>query len=138
VIVLDTNVISELMRASPHKGVAEWVARHRRSTLFTTALSKAEILFGVALLAAGKRREKLRAAASAIFDEDFAGRVISFDTDAASVFAEIASKRRRAGQPIAQIDAQIAAICRLRGASLATRNVNDFQGCDIEIVDPWA
>jgi toxin FitB len=137
-IVLDTNVISEMMRPSPARAVADWFARNPRSSLFTTALSQAEILYGLELLPEGRRRDELFAAARPVFDEDLGGRVLPFDSDAAVDFAEIAVSRRRAGRPISQIDAQIAAIVRSRGASLATRNVSDFEDCGIALVNPWA
>jgi len=137
VIVLDTNVISEMMRPSPAPPVAGWFARYPRAALFTTALSQAEILYGLQLLPEGRRRDDLIAAALPVFVEDLGGRVLPFDTDAAVAFADIAAGRRRAGRPISQIDAQIAAIVRARGASLATRNVADFEDCGIALINPW-
>ncbi len=136
-IVLDTNVISDVMRASSDTRLIAWLDEQSTSVLFTTALSQAEILYGHELLPAGCRRDDLFAAALPIFEEDLAGRVLPFDSDAALVYPLIAATRRRAGQPISQIDAQIAAIARSRGARLATRNVRDFEGCGIEIIDPW-
>jgi hypothetical protein len=136
-IVLDTNVISELMRAAPAPAVAAWIAGKARASLFTTTLSQAEILYGLELLPEGRRRDALIAAAQPMFAEDFAGRVLPFDGDSAVAYADIAAARRRAGRPIAQIDAQIAAITRARGARLATRNTEDFEGCGIALIDPW-
>lgn len=136
-IVLDTNVISEMMRPLPAEVVSAWFALHARATLFTTTLSQAEILYGLALLDAGRRRDDLVAAARPVFDEDFQGRVLPFDSAAAIAFADIAAARRRSGRPIAQIDAQIAAIARSRGAQLATRNIGDFTDCGISLVNPW-
>lgn len=136
-IVLDTNVISELMRAEPHNAVLEWLTRQPIAGLFTTTITQAEILYGLALLPEGKRRDGLRDAAHAMFEEDFAGRILPFDTDAALAYSEIAAERRLDGQPISQFDAQIAGITRSRGAALATRNVRDFVNCDILVVDPW-
>lgn len=136
-IILDTNIISELMRAEPAPAVLNWITSHPGSGLFTTTLSQAEIYYGLALLPGGKRRDELQAAARAMFEEDFASRVLAFDGSAAMVFAQIASARRLAGRPIAQIDAQIAAITVSRGARLATRNVKDFEACGIELIDPW-
>jgi predicted nucleic acid-binding protein len=95
------------------------------------------ILYGIRLLPDGQRRRRLWDAALAIFSEDFAGRVLSFDGDAAGVYAEIGASRRTAGRPISQFDATIAAITRSRGASLATRNAKVFDGCGIEVVNPW-
>lgn len=137
-IILDTNVLSETMRPDPAASVMGWFARNAPSSLFTTSLSQAEILYGLAILPDGRRRTALLAAARAVFDEDLAGRVLPFDSAAAAAFAEIAASRRQAGRPISQIDAQIAAITRARGASLATRNVSDFAECGIALIDPWA
>jgi predicted nucleic acid-binding protein len=136
-IVLDTNVISELMRAEPEGAVLDWFARQPMAGLFTTAISQAEIYYGLALLPEGKRREALQGAARAMFEEDFAGRILPFDTDAAHAYADIASARRLGGQPISQLDAQIAGAARSRGAQLATRNLRDFVDCGISLADPW-
>lgn len=136
-IVLDTNVISELMRSKPDEGVLEWTAEQPMAGLFTTALTQAEIFYGLALLPKGRRRDKLIAAAEPMFDVDLEGRVLPFDSSAAQAYADIAIARKRAGHPISQIDAQVAAIVRSRGARLATRNVRDFNGCGITVVNPW-
>ena len=136
-IVLDTNVISELMRSDPDGAVLEWFAQQPIAGLFTTTVSEAEIYYGLALLPEGRRRDSLQDAARAMFEEDFAGRILSFDSDAAHAYADIASARRQIGQPISQFDAQIAGIVRSRGARLSTRNVRDFADCEIALVDPW-
>ncbi len=136
-IVLDTNVVSEMMRPAPAGAVSGWFARNATSSLFTTALTQAEILYGLALLPAGQKRQALIAAAQAIFAEDLAGRILPFDSAAAAFYPDIAATRRQAGRPISQIDAQIAAIARSRGAALATRNVRDFVECGIAVIDPW-
>jgi hypothetical protein len=135
--VLDTNVISELMRASPHRRVAAWVATRPASSLFTTTVSMAEILFGTAILAPGKRQRAIEAAAEQMFAEDFEARVLPFDTEAARTFGRLAAARRRIGRPIAQADAQIAAIVVSRGATLATRNTADFTDTGAAVIDPW-
>lgn len=137
-IVLDTNVLSELLRPAPNAAVLAWLADQPRAALFTTTVIRAEILYGVRLLPEGARKQALLGATRAIFDEDFAGQVLSFDSDAADAYAEIAASRRSAGKPISQFDAMIAAVARSRGASLATRNVKDFVGCGIEVIDPWS
>jgi toxin FitB len=136
-IILDTNVISELMRPKPSAQVATWVAQQPGTELFTTSITEAEIFYGIELLGRGKRREGLLAAAEGMFSEDFAGRVFVFDSDAARVFAKIGAARRALGRPISHADAQIAALAQVRGAKLATRNVDDFEDCGIEVVDPW-
>jgi len=138
VLVLDTNVLSELMRSAPTRAVVEWLDTQPPESLFTTTVTQAEILFGIELLAQGERRRGLAAAVDAMFAEDFCDRILPFDCVAAVAFASIAADRRRAGKPIAQLDAQIAAIARSRGAAVATRNVSDFIGCGVELVDPWA
>ena len=136
-IVLDTNVISELMRPTPDARVMAWMAQQPMAGLFTTTVTQAEIFYGLALLPQGRRRDDLVVAAQQMFDVDLAGRVLSFDIDAAMIYAEIAAGRRRIGNPISQIDAQIAAVARSRGAQLATRNVPDFVDCGIVVVNPW-
>jgi toxin FitB len=137
VIVLDTNVLSEMMRPEPDSMVAAWISARPASSLFTTTVTQAEILYGLGLLLSGRRRAGLEAAASEMFATDFAERVLPFDQAAAQAYAEIALARRRAGRPITQFDAQIAAIARSRDAGVATRNVADFAGCGIGVIDPW-
>ena len=137
-IVLDTNVISEIMRKEPDAGVMKWIADQPMAGVFTTTLTQAEIFNGLALLPGGRRRDDLRIAASSMFDVDLAGRILPFDTDAAIAYPEIVTGRKDGGRPISQIDAQIAAIVRSRGARLATRNVRDFADCGITVVDPWS
>ena len=136
-IVLDTNVVSELMRPTPAKLVVAWVAAQPMQSLYTTSVTMAEILYGVGLLSVGRRRRMLGAAAEAMFREDFAGRVLPFAIDAAPLYALIAVERRRSGRPISQFDAQIAAIARSSGATIATRNVLAFADCSVDLVDPW-
>ena len=136
-IVLDTNVLSEALRPVPEPSVLDWLAHQPRASLFTTAVTRGEILYGIRLLSDGKRRKGLWDAANKIFDEDFAGQVFSFDSDAADMYADIAALRRIAGKAIIQFDAMIAAMARSRGAVLATRNVKDFEDCGIDIVNPW-
>lgn len=136
-IVLDTNVLSELMRLQPSAAVFAWVAGQPRASLYTTSVSKAEILYGIAALPEGQRRMALAAAAAAMFAEDFAGRVLSFDAEAAVDYAEIVASRRREGRPIEGFDAQIAATARVAGAKLATGDVADFAGCGVTLVNPW-
>lgn len=137
-IVLDTNVLSELMKPKPTRRVVTWLNAQPASSLFTTSITKAEILYGLMLLPAGRRRTSIEAAVSTMFEEDFLGRVLAFDSEAALSFAHIASARRQAGQPISQSDAQIVAIAHSRGASVATRNVADFDDCEVTIINPWS
>jgi predicted nucleic acid-binding protein len=137
-IVLDTNVLSETLRPTPSARVLEWMRSEPASALFTTAITEAEMLYGIALLPEGRRRGSLEAIVELIFTEDLAGRVLPFDSAAAREFADIAAGRRRTGQPISDADARIAAIARSRGAALATRNIADFTGCGLSLIDPWA
>ena len=136
--VLDTNVVSELMRPLPSDQVVRWTRSRAVGELFTTAITVAEIFYGIERLPIGKRRAAFEAAAEAILTDEFAGRVIGFDSHAARAFAIIAARRRALGKPISQSDAQIAAIVQICGATLATRNLADFENCDIKIIDPWA
>jgi toxin FitB len=136
-IILDTNVLSEAMRPTPAREVLRWIADQPTSGLFTTSITQAEIMYGIELLPKGKRRVTLQSAVQALFEEDFAGRILPFDSDAARLFPAIAASRRTSGRPIAQWDAQIAAIALSRGATLATRNTGDFEHCGITLINPW-
>lgn len=137
-IILDTNVISELMRPTPSAQVVRWVEQQPSAELFTTSITEAEIFYGIELLIEGKRREGLLAAAEAMFTDDFAGRIMAFDGNASRAFAKIAARRRTLGEPISHPDAQIAATAQLHGAALATRDMAAFADCGIRVVDPWS
>ena len=136
-IVLDTNVISELMRRTPSRSVSDWIDLQSSGSLFITAVTEAEIGYGLALLPPGRRRDVLTDAAERAFRGLFGGRILPFDGEAAVLYATIAAESRAAGRGISQFDCQIAAIARARGAALATRNADDFVGCGLEIVNPW-
>lgn len=136
-IVLDTNVLSELMRPSPHSGVVSWLDAQDAAAVATTAITVAEILYGVGRLRDGKHKEALGHVALAIFEEDLSGRVFPFDLDAARYYASMASAAEHAGRRCSMADAQIAAICRSHAARLATRNVKDFDVLGIETINPW-
>ena len=136
-IILDTNVVSELMKSAPASPVVRWVALQPATSLYTTSITEAEILHGVMLLPAGKRRESLQAAVEGMFSQDFARRVLPFGNDAARAYATIATLRRRAGGPISHFDAQIAAIGRSARAAIATRNTSDFENCGVTLINPW-
>jgi toxin FitB len=125
------------LRPAPEPRVVDWLKDQPRTSLFTTTLTRGEILYGIRLLPAGKRRDGLWDAAIKIFDIDLAGQVLIFDNVAADEFAQISASRRASGRPITQFDALIAGTTRSRGAKLATRNVTDFEGCDIEVINPW-
>jgi predicted nucleic acid-binding protein len=137
-ILLDTNILSELMRATPEAAVEQWLADQPAASVFISAITEAELRYGLALMPPGKRRSDLAVEIENMLGEDFSGRILPFDSPAAVAFAEIAAERRQAGRPISQADAQIAAIARSRGAALATRNVPDFEGCGVEIINPWS
>ena len=138
ITILDTNVVSEPMRPSPSPAVLAWLSEgHERGPLFVTTITVAEILFGIEMLPRGKRRDQMLVQAEAAFREDFTGRVLPFDEAAARAFPEIAVRRRAQGRPIADLDAQIAAIAHSRDAILATRNTADFEGCGVRLVNPW-
>jgi predicted nucleic acid-binding protein len=137
-IVLDTNIISEVIKPDPSAEVTGWLARERPSNIFTTAITQAELLYGIELMPRGRRRSALEAAITKILKELLADRILPFDSNAAEVYARIAASRRAIGKPISEPDAQIAAIVDSRGASLATRNTRDFEHCGIKVVNPWA
>ncbi len=137
-IVLDTNVLSELAKPDPDPTVLAWVAKQRRGELYTTAISEAELAYGLALLPKGRRRDALTQAVARLLGEGIGGRVLPFDRAAASTYGELAARRRAAGKPVATADGQIAAIARARGASIvATRDTGGFEGCGIKFANPW-
>lgn len=135
--ILDTNVLSEILKPTPDAGVLAWMSAQPRSQLFTTVITRAEMLYGISLLPDSPRRKKLKEAALAIFNEDLEDKVLVFDVHAADRYSEIAARRRAAGKPITQFDAMIAAIAHLHQAQLVTRNVKDFIECDVGVCDPW-
>jgi hypothetical protein len=138
ILLLDTNILSAVMAPRPAVEVAAWMARQPPDLLFTAALCQAEILSGIAVLPRGRRREGLELAARAMFRDDFAGRILPFDTNAAEAYAEIFAARRGAGRPASAADLMIAAIARVHSASVVTRNSAGFAGCGLDLIDPWA
>ncbi len=136
-IIVDTNVVSELLCASPSPEVEAWLSSQDGADVYLTAISEAELRYGVAVMARGKRQRLLAEAVNGILHEDFRDRILPFDSVAADEYASIGAKRRAAGRPISQFDCQIAAIARANGAALATRNVGDFEGCGVKLIDPW-
>jgi len=136
--LLDTNVLSELMRERPDSGVLNWFAQNTRASMHINSITQAEILTGIALLPAGKRRMALAQAAEQMFEQDFAGQCLVFDTAAAKHYALIVAARVHQGQPISTEDAQIAAIALASGLSVVTRNTKDFENIDrLVLVNPW-
>ena len=137
-IVLDTNVVSELMRQSPDDNVVRWVDRYPASEVFITAVTAAELVYGVARLPEGQRKTTLAAMVSELLTEDLYGQILPFDSGAAEFYARIASAREELGRPISMADAQIAAVCRQYAACLATRNTKDFEDTGVMVLDPWS
>jgi toxin FitB len=135
--ILDTNVISELMRPVPEAMVLRWFNTQAAENLRVGAITMVEILYGIEILPVGKRRSALHAGAEKMFRVVFAGRTLPFDDNAARTFALLVASRRRQGKPISAFDAQIAAIALAHAAILATRNTNHFQGCGLQLVNPW-
>ncbi len=137
-IVLDTNVLSALMLREPDLTAVAWLDRQPPESVWTTAITVFEIRFGLERLAPGRRRRQLEGAFVRALDEDFQGRVLGFDHEAALVAARQAAERRTAGKPVDFRDIEIAGIVSARRATLATRNVPHFSDLGIELVDPWA
>ena len=136
-VMLDTNVVSELIRKSPNPAVEAWIAGCALENLFFSTVGEAEMRYGAAIMSSGRRREAMEADIERMLREAFDGRILPFDRAAARAYASIVAVRRSAGHPIAPFDGQIAAIARSRNLAVATRNVRDFAGIDIEIIDPW-
>lgn len=136
-IIVDTNVVSELMKTDPSYTVQAWVQEREGRELKMTAITVAEILYGIERLPKGKRKTAIRRDALEVFGR-FADEILAFDAAAAPVYAEIVDRRDRLGAPISGYDAQIAAICRTHGASLATRNTKDFENTGLKVLNPWS
>ncbi|HUO36525.1 MAG TPA: type II toxin-antitoxin system VapC family toxin [Mycobacterium sp.] len=136
-IVLDTNVVSELMRKAPEPRVVSWVDGFSASDVMVTAVTAAELMYGVARLPEGRRKRELHIKVEGLLTEDFEDQILPFDAPAATHYAEIVASRERAGCPISMADAQIAAICRNWGAGLATRSLDDFVDTGVDAVNPW-
>jgi toxin FitB len=138
VILLDTNVLSALMRARPDPAVVTWLDGQAPESVWTTAVSVFEIRFGIELLPPSRRRRGLAEAFDAMLRDDLAGRVAAFDSAAAEEAAGLAARRQRRGRPVDLRDTQIAGIALARRAALATRNARHFDGLDVNVVNPWA
>jgi len=136
-IVLDTNVLSELIRPQPQVCVVDWLRQQTRATLFTTVITRAELFYGAFLLPEGRRKSEKIREIEGIFNEDMRAKLLSFDSTACMLYAQIAAMRKQAGRPISPFDAMIAAITQAHGATLATRNTKDFVDCGIRLVNPW-
>ena len=135
-IVLDTNVLSELMKASPDEAVSQWLQGNRGEELCATAITAAEIHNGIEQMLQGRRRKQVREAAGDAFAMVEAD-LLSFTAEAAMAYSVVLRDRRRAGLPIVVLDAQIAAICLVESAALATKNTQDFARTGVELINPW-
>ena len=136
-IVLDTNVVSEAFKPARNPAVESWFGSVERASLYLSSVSKAELLHGLALMPAGKRKVDLANVIWSFLAEELHTEILPFGSVDAEHYAEILALRRRKGQPMSQTDAQIAAIARSRGFAVATRNVRDFSDCGIAVVNPW-
>lgn len=136
--ILDTNVLSELLNPSGSIAVVAWADSISKFELFTTAINQAEILYGLAIMPKGRKRNGLLQRADTMFAEEFRGRILPFDERAAGHYADIAATRKQAGRRIEPVDAQIAAITRAHAMAVVTRDVGDFRDCGIDVINPWS
>lgn len=136
-IILDTNVISEVMRPQPNTQVMSWLKKYPVEELAITSISIAEISYGLKRLPVGRRRDSLQWRFQMFIDQGFSDRIFPFEERAAEIYADIIVDRKQQGKPIEVMDAMIASIALLKTATLATRNVSDFENCGLELVNPW-
>lgn len=136
-MLLDTNVLSELMRPVPSPVVLNWLRRQRHADLHTSAIAEAELRAGLAVLPEGARRRDLERRLDALLSTGFAQRIVGFDSSVAAIYAELRAMRQRAGRPVGGFDLLIAATGKARGWPVVTRNVADFDGCGLVLVNPW-
>jgi toxin FitB len=137
-IVLDTNVVSEMMKTAPSPTVLSWMNGQDASRLFLTAVTVGEIRYGLRVLPQGKRRRSLEEGFERILAEGFAGRILAFDEAAAHRYGEVMGRRKEIGRPLAILDGQIASIAGSNGYTVATRNVQDFIKCGVEVINPFS
>jgi len=137
IYLLDTNVLSETMKPRPAAAVALWMRAQPLRSLFTAAICQAEILAGIAILPTGRRRAELETMAQAIFSQDFDGRILPFDSAAATAYAALFVLRRQLGRPIETADLVVAASARAHDAAVVTRDVKGFEGCGLTLINPW-
>jgi predicted nucleic acid-binding protein len=137
VILLDTNVISELVRQSPDRTVVSFVDRQPPDSVFTAAICEAEIHYGLARMPRGRRRDNLAVRITAFLGTGFLARILPFDSACAALYGKIRADREAAGKPITVEDGMIAATARAYGATVVTRNLADFRDCGIDIASPW-
>jgi predicted nucleic acid-binding protein len=136
-IVLDTNVLSALMRSAPDREVIDWLDRQPPESIWITSISEFESRYGLALLPDGRRRKALESAFERLLKEDLENRILPFDSAAAAEAAMLAAKRQQSGQPVDMRDTQIAGIALARRATIATRNTRHFSGLNVDVVNPW-
>lgn len=137
-ILLDTNVISELVRRAPEPAVEAFLRGQPRLSIYTASICEAEVRQGLARMPAGRRRNELTRRITELFDTAFADRILTFDSAAADIYGAIRTSRERAGRPITVEDAMIAATARAYGVAIVTRNEGDFAGCGVQIINPWS
>jgi len=137
VIILDTNVLSALMRSAPEPAVVRWLDQQPAESVWITSITLFEVQLGLALLPKGRRRQALESAFASLLQEDLGNRVLDFDTAAAAAAAALAAARQAKGRPVDMRDTQIAGIAVARRATLATRNVRHFEGLPVTVTDPW-
>ena len=136
-IILDTNVLSELARPAPDQTVVGWLSAQPPDQMRLTVITEAELLTGIARMPAGRRKTELANTVASVLNDEFKDRILPFDRPAAAGYAPIFAARRASGRPISQFDCQIAAIARANEAAVATRNTRDFEDCGIEVINPW-
>ena len=136
-IILDTNVVAEMMKATPAPQVVAWLNDQEASSLFLTTITLGEIAYGLRVLPQGKRRRLLEEGFERVIAEAFTGRILSFDEEAAHRYGEVMVRRKELGRPLAILDGQIASIARANGCAVATRNVRDFVECGVRVVNPF-
>ncbi len=136
-IIVDTNVVSEAMKQAPSPAVIKWLNKQDSLMLYLCTITIGEICYGMGVLPAGKRRNALQKSFEFMLDHAFENRILIFDEKAAKLYGEIMSERRRGGRPMAMADGQIAAIARSNSFAIATRNVRDFDGCGMELINPF-
>lgn len=136
-ILLDTNVLSEMMRPSPEPSVIEWLNQRETVTLYVSTITLAEIGYGLNVLPKGKRRRSLETRFEQFVSAGFEHRIVDFDARAARAYGEVMGHRKRLGRPMGILDGQIAAIARVRDFAVATRNVRDFEGCKLQVLNPF-
>jgi predicted nucleic acid-binding protein len=137
IYLLDTNVLSETMKPRPSAALASWMRAQPLQFLFTAAICQAEILVGIAIMPKGRRRSELEAMAKLIFAQDFEGRILPFDAEAANAYAQLFAIRRQSGRPIGTPDLIVAATAYAHDAAIVTRDVGGFEGCGLALVNPW-